>query len=269
MQLAVVSMVFRGSLCSKKGKDGQVSRSLKVSKPMCTSAPATATKRLHVKILEPCTASSGEKSWCSCCAHRVAIIDPVGTVLQDMTEHVKTWNMGRTKLTLTMTDAGEAAFKKLQKTKVPAAAAPVEEEEHSMAEKDAAPMSADLAGWTARHFARGKRGEENVMKWLLTLPSAFEKTFGEELLDSEGKILIRHAGGVKQVLPWIEVATRAPLYFDTRIKGKALEYGAQVTWQLHRLVPSKDASVKDFRAKVQEFSKTVVQTTPPILPSFQ
>ena len=58
VQLCVVSMVFRGSVCNKENKDGTITRSMKVSKPMCGPVPATATKSLHVRVLEHTRAPS-------------------------------------------------------------------------------------------------------------------------------------------------------------------------------------------------------------------
>lgn len=75
VQLVVVSMAFRGSMCSKVDAAGQMTRRLKTSKPTVGPVLATATKSLHCKILEPAKVSSRTKDcrigrvdfiFCSC-----------------------------------------------------------------------------------------------------------------------------------------------------------------------------------------------------------
>ena len=59
LQIALVCMVFRGSLAKKGSKEG-LPRAMRVSKSVCTTLPATCAKRLHVRTLTPYTDSGLE-----------------------------------------------------------------------------------------------------------------------------------------------------------------------------------------------------------------
>ena len=98
--------------------------------------------------------------------------------------------------------------------KVPISAAPTEE----------AVVQAQLSGWTAKHFHRGKKGEENIGK--------------HHEIDASGCVEISQKGS-KQKWKWVEVACRAPLMFDMLLKGQPTNFGVQVTWKLHSLLGGK------------------------------
>ena len=218
----------------------------------------------HFYSIENCKDEAGEPFWWTCCAHRVAVIDPIGTVLADMSEHLERSTVSRTKLRVKLTAAGTKAFEKIQTLKVPISAAPTKEAEEKPC--PTAVVQAQLSGWTAKHFSRGKKGEENIMKWLMAFPEMFRQAVKEDLLDASGCVEISPKGS-KQKLKWVEVACRAPLMFDVLLKGQPTNFGVQVTWKLHSLLPQSGDKASSARGVVLAFCKDVVKSTPPVLPS--
>ena len=201
--------------------------------------------------------------WWTSCAHRVWVLDPIGTVLQDFTQFIETSKTSRTKLRVVLNKDGLVAWKKIRAAKIPT----VQPEKDEVAEVPGQKMTSApfLEGWTAREFVRGKKGETNIHNWLLSLPAIFKKRFSEDLVDCKGDIKICPKGGTVQVLNWNDVAARAPMYFDSFVKAQAIQYGIQVSWQLFALVPQKDKC--SCKAKIHTFCETVIKTTPPLLPN--
>ena len=203
--------------------------------------------------------------WWTSCVHKIMMIDPVGNVLQDFTSFLEANTVSRTKLRIRLSEAGEKAWETIQKTKIPDCNDPglIDQGAPQPQEMMAGSHAAVLPGWSAREFSRGKRGEENVMKWMLALPNLYKKQFNEDLISPEGKIKICQTNGSVQVLDWSEIASRTPMHFDALLKQTA-QYGIQITWQLSALVPGGNKQA--CRSNVMDFCSKVVSTTPPLLP---
>ena len=165
------------------------------------------------------------------------LLDPVGTVMEDLPPYVDSHSASRTTFRLKLGNKGLARLKDLESAKVAVVpSTPV------VAADVPATSPAELSGWSARNFTKGKQAEKNIYRWFEVFPALWDKCYPCPLLTGEGLQLPS-----KEIVDWKELCVRAPLFFELTIKANPANWGAQVTWQLAALVPKRDLpEIQDF-----------------------
>ena len=112
-----------------------------------------------------------------------------------------------------------------------------------------------MQGWNNRQFTPALV-QKNATLFLRRLPNLYSST-STPLLDSNECF---HSG--KKVLKWEEICSRAIMFFDTTLLGKAgLVYSSHVFNMLAAFHPSRSGSFKS----VAKFVRDVDATAPPWL----
>eukprot|EP00435_Cladocopium_sp_Y103_P002965 s3929_g1.t1 len=129
------------------------------------------------------------------------LLDPVGSAMEDLTPYVDSHSASRMTFTLKLGNKGLARLKNLESAK----AAAVRSTPVVVAADVPASSPAELSGWFARNFTKGKQAEKNIYQWFEVFPALWDKFYPCPLLTGEGLQLPTKCGldGVVRSSPFV------------------------------------------------------------------